>query len=288
MTYARGVLATLLVLAGWAATLVAVPALWIDRHVVETEPWTDAVAPLIAEEPVQEQVAEALAGPISERLSLPDVLERGLLGATRSVVATDGFARVWTEAVRLSHQHAVEGLREEGTGVNLVEQGVVVDRAALVDALRPRLAEAGVPFADRIPDGEGSVVLALGPEADAAVEAVRLADRYATAAAVAAALLLLAGVLVSRRPARTLTVAGVGVVAVAGLLWVATRVGDGPLGVTDDRAATTTVLLWRALAEPLESMAVATAVAGGVVAALGAAAWLVGRAAGHGRTRRFA
>lgn len=285
----RGAVSALLLVVGLALVGVAVPALWIDRHVVETERWTEAVAPLIAEESVQDQVAEALAAPISDRLSLPDVLEGGLLSATRTVVATDGFGQVWTEAVRLSHQHAVEGLRDEGTGVNLVEDGVMVDRAALVEALRPRLAEAGVPFADRIPDGEGSVVLALGPEADVAVEVVRLADRYATPVAVAAALLLLGGILVARRPARAATVAGVGVVAVAGLLWVVTRLGDnGPLSVVDDQPVTTTVLLWRALAEPLETMVLGTAVVGGVVAALGAAAWLVGSVAGHRRTRRYA
>lgn len=285
----RGAVSALLLVVGLALVGVAVPALWIDRHVVETERWTEAVAPLIAEESVQDQVAEALAAPISDRLSLPDVLEGGLLSATRTVVATDGFGQVWTEAVRLSHQHAVEGLRDEGTGVNLVEDGVMVDRAALVEALRPRLAEAGVPFADRIPDGEGSVVLALGPEADVAVEVVRLADRYATPVAVAAALLLLGGILVARRPARAATVAGVGVVAVAGLLWVVTRLGDnGPLSVVDDQPVTTTVLLWRSLAEPLETMVLVTAVVGGVVAALGAAAWLVGSVAGHRRTRRYA
>lgn len=287
MTAVRALLSTLLVLAGWGATFVAVPAVWIDRHVLETDRWTDAVAPLIEEEPVRDQVAAALAGPISDRLSLPEVLDQGLLRATRSVVATDSFAVVWTEAVRLSHLHAVEGLRAEGTGVDLVEEGVVVDRAALVDALRPRLAEAGLPFAARIPDGEGSVVLALGPEADRAVEVVRLADTYATPVAVAAGLLLLAGVVVARRRARALAVAGLGVVGVAGLLWLGTRLGDdGPLGVADDRSATTAVLLWRALAEPLETVVVVTAGVGGVVALLGAVAWLVGSATGHGRTTR--
>lgn len=287
MAALRGLVSALLVLLGLGMVGIAVPALWVDRHVLETDRWTEAVSPLIEEEPVRDQVAVALAEPISDRLGLVDGLDRWLLTATRAVVATDSFADVWTQAVRLSHVQAVEGLRNEGTGVNLVEDGVVIDRAVLVEALRPRLGEAGLPFADRIPEGEGSVVLALGPEAERAVGAVRLADTYADAAAVAAVVVLAAGVVVARRRAWTAALVGLGVVAVAGVLWAVTRLGDeGPLSVVDDQPVTTTLLLWEALSGPLEQMVLVTAVAGGTVALLGVAAGLLGAGTGHGRTTR--
>lgn len=279
MTAVRGLVSFLLLLLGLALVGAAVPAVWADRHVLETEPYTEAVAPLIDEPEVQQQVAAAMADPISERLGLTGVLDRLLLDATVKVVGTEGFADVWTDAVRLSHQHAVEGLRDEGTGVNLADDGIVVDRAVLVEALRPRLAEAGLPFADRIPDGEGSVVLAAGPDVERATTAARLVDSYATWLTVAAAVVLLLCVLVARHRPRALVLVGLGVMAVAGVLWVALGAGTETTGllaeVGDQRR--TALLVWDALAAPLPAMITWVGVGGAAAVVLGALAWSVRR-----------
>lgn len=279
---ARGLVSLLLLLAGMAMTLVAIPSVWIDRDLLDDDRYTEAVAPLIHEKPVQEQVAHAIADPISERLGLGPVLDDLLQKATADVVATKEFARVWTDAVRLSHQSAVEGLRDKGTGVNFVKDGVVVDRKALVEALRPRLAEAGVPFADQIPAGEGTIVLAKGPEVDRAVTVARVADRWAPEMAVAAVVLLLLGVLVARRRGLALMVAGLGVLASAGLWWWGIDSDrNGLLTATSDEPVTTTYLLWDALSASLRDLVRVVAVAGGVTAALGLLLTLVGAVAGR-------
>lgn len=279
----RGLLSLVLTLAGLALTFVAIPSVWVDRDLLDTDQHTSAVAPLIEEPTVRDQVADAIATPISQRLGLGAVLDRALREATVRAVGTDAFARAWTDAVRLSHQHAVEGLRDEGTGVNFAEDGVVVDRAALVEALRPRLAEAGLPFADRIPPGEGSIVLARGPEVARAAALARMADEWATPIAVGAAVLLLLSVVVARRRGLALLVSGLGVLAVAGVWWWGIGSdANGLLSVSDDEPVRTTVLLWDALSVPLHDLVGAVAVVGGVMTALGVV-WTV--ATGVRRTR---
>ncbi|MFC6694907.1 hypothetical protein [Nocardioides daphniae] len=278
----RGLLSLLLILAGLALTFVSIPSVWVDRDLLDTEQHTAAVAPLIEEPTVRDQVADAIATPISQRLGLGSLLDRALREATVRAVETDAFARAWTDAVRLSHQHAVEGLRDEGTGVNFAEDGVVVDRAALVEALRPRLAEAGLPFADRIPPGEGSIVLARGPEVARAATVARLADEWATPIAVAAGLLLLLGVVVARRRGLALVVAGLGVLAVAGVWWWGiSSDANGVLSVVDDQPASTTVLLWDALSDPLHDLVRSVALGGGVMAAAGVVLAVVGGVRGQ-------
>lgn len=286
----RGLATSLLLLLGVALVGVGVPTLWVDRDVYDTDRWTEAVAPLIAEPPVQDDVADALARPLAERLSLGPTLERVLDAAAREVVATDGFAQVWRSAVRATQREAVEGLRGESSGVDFAEDGIVVEKAALVEALRQRLVDDGVPFADRIPDGEGTIVLARGPDVTRSVWVARAIDVVGPWALVAGGVALLLGVLVARHRPRALVVAGVGVVAVAFVEWLVLTQefeSTGLVREVDDRRRTA-VLLWEALSEPLGPMLQATMAAGGAVALVGVVAWFVTAARGHRRTRRNA
>lgn len=284
----RGLASAVLLLVGVALVGVGVPTLWIDRHVYDTDRWTAAVAPLIDEPVVREDVAVALAAPIADQLSLGPTLEQVLVRATREIVATEGFARVWTTSVRLSHRHAVAGLRGEGTGLDLAEDGVVIERAALVEALRQRLTEAGVPFADRIPDGEGTIVLADGPDVARGLWAARTVDTVGPWALVAGGVVLLLGVLVAGHRPRALLVAGLGTSAVALAQWLVLHQEFETTGLfteVDDRRPTA-VLLWKALSEPLGPMLETTAVVGVAVALVGVVAWLLRGVGAHGRTRR--
>lgn len=286
----RGLLSVLLLLTGVALVGVGVPTLWVDRHVYDTDRWTEAVAPLIAEPAVQDDVAEALGRPLVDQLSLDGVLEDVLLRATREVVATDAFARVWERSVRVSHRHALEGLRGEGTGVNLVEDGVVVERAALTEVLRQELTAAGVPFADRIPDGQGAVVIARGPDVARGLTVARTLDTVGPWALVAGGVALLLGVLVARHRPRALVVAGIGTLGAALALWLVLAAGlrgTGLVTEVDDRRQTA-LLVWEALSAPLVPMLEVTMAVGGAIAVVGVAAWLVRGARGHGRTRRNA
>lgn len=282
----------MLLLTGLVLVGVGVPTAWADRHVFDTDRWTEAVAPLIEEPVVQRDVAAALAAPIADQLNLGQTLEAVLVRATEEVVATDAFARVWTPTVRLSHQHALEGLRSKGTGVNLVGDGVTLDRAALLEALRPRLAEAGLPFADQLPAGQGTIVLADGPDVARATEVARIVDTVGSRAVVIGALVLLGAVVVANHRSRALVLAGLGIAAVAGLLWLGLGLGDegtGLLSEVEERRSTA-VLTWEALSAPLDEMVLATAVVGGAVALLGVVAGVVAGVlrggVGYGRTTR--
>lgn len=284
----RDVVSALLLVVGLVLVGAGVPMAWTERHVLDTARWTQAVAPLIDEPEVQRDVAAGLVAPLVEQLDAGDVAESLLLAVAEDVVATDGFARVWRPTVRISHEHAVEGLRGEGTGLNLAEDGVALDRTALVEALKPRLAEAGVPFAEQIPAGEGTIVLAEGPQVTRAVEVARFVDRVGDRALVGGAAALVLAVLLARRRFRTLTLAGLGVAAVAGLLWLVLGLGGEGTGLLSEvgRRRGTAVLLWEALSASLAQMVVATAVVGGLGALVGVVGGSVHRVREHGRTRR--
>lgn len=291
MTFLRGILSAILLVVGLGLVGVGVPTLWADRNVIDSDRWTDAVAPLIREPVVRDDVARALADPIADRLDLDSTLRTLLLRATERVVATDTFADVWRTAVRTSHDYAVDALRDKRTGVSVAEDGVVIDRADLVEALRPRLAEAGVPFADDIPAGEGTIVLAEGPEVERAADVGRFVDTVGPWALVAGVVVLVVGVLLARRRALALVVAGLGTVVVAAVLWFGLGLGRDSTGPLDDvdGQERTAELVWAALSTSLEPMVLTTAAVGGAVGVLGLVAWLVGRSRGQGgATRRYA
>lgn len=215
MTALRGLVSFLLVLSGLVLGAAAVPVLWAQHHLLDTERYTAAVAPLIVEVPVQQRVSEQITGALTDQLSLPAVLVPVLREVTDRAVATDRFAGVWEESVRISHLQLVEGIREEGTGLSATEGRLRVDLAPLAESLKPRLSEAGVPFVDRLPQVEGSLAL---DEADGLAEAMQVAgavDRWAVPLATASVVLLLVGVVCALRPGRALVLVGAGITLVA-------------------------------------------------------------------------
>lgn len=215
MTPVRGFLSFLLVVSGLALGAVAVPVLWAQQHLLDTERYTEAVAPLIVEAPIQQRVSEELTAAITDQLNLPEFFVPALRELTDRAVATDRFAGVWEEAVRISHVQLMEGIREEGTGLTAEEGQLRVDLAPLAESLKPRLTEAGVPFLELLPEVEGSVTLEDSREVAEAMQVAGVVDRWAVPLAAVSLALLLAGVLCAVRSLRALGLVGVCVVLVA-------------------------------------------------------------------------
>lgn len=215
MTPVRGFLSFLLVVSGLALGAVAVPVLWAQQHLLDTERYTEAVAPLIVEAPIQQRVSEELTAAITDQLNLPEFFVPAVRELTDRAVATDRFAGVWEEAVRISHVQLMEGIRDEGTGLSAEEGRLRVDLAPLAESLKPRLTEAGVPFLELLPEVEGSVTLEDSREVAEAMQVAGVVDRWAVPLAVVSLALLLAGVLCAGRSLRALGLVGVCVVLVA-------------------------------------------------------------------------
>lgn len=212
----RSFLSFVLALVGLAAVAVAIPATWARHHLMDTGRYTSVVAPLIHEPEVRDGVSSALTRALTRDADLPDAVVAVVRKAADEAVATDTFAQVWTDAVRISHAQLVEAARDEGTGLSADEAGLRVDLAPLGESLRWRMADAGVPFVDRLPEVEGSFVLADSTEAAEAIRVAGVVDRWADPLALVGIVLLGVAALFSVRPGRTLVVVGLAVAAIAG------------------------------------------------------------------------
>lgn len=267
MSALRTLVSTLLVLAGLAVAAFAVPATWARAHLMDSDEWTSALAPLIDDPAVRSMVSAAMVGAVDRDGTLPGPGVEILRRVSDELVATDGFAQVWADAIRISHQQLVEGIRGEGTGVDVGDEAVAVDLAPLVDSLKPRLREAGVPGVHRLPSPDGRIVLEGSGRTAEALRAAGVVDAWAWPAAAIGAALLLGGVLLARRPAVSVAVVGAGLLLVAfveGVAWrlVRTQVENAAVGP----AARATV---DALTDSVDGWLFRAAAGGAVVFVLG-------------------
>ena len=95
------------VLFGLVLTAAAVPAMWVDRNIVQQEGFVAFTAPLGTDPEFQQRLAAAAVGglgaeQIPEALSglVTPILER----AARSLTGMPGYADAWSETLRKSHQ----------------------------------------------------------------------------------------------------------------------------------------------------------------------------------------
>jgi len=211
-----------LVALGLVAAAVALPATWAQDKLLDTREYTDAVAPLIEEKAVQESVSAALTNTILTQSGFPPALEPVVRKATDQAVGTEQFASIWRSSVAIAHRKVVDGMRDEGTGLSLDEDGLQVEYSPLVRAVQARLIQAGVPLADRLPTIEGTYTLTEAGPVVTAMKVGRVLDRFATPLALLALVLLVAGVAVSEHPVRRVVRVGLylaGLAAAQGVLW---------------------------------------------------------------------
>lgn len=211
----RSLLSTLLVLVGLLLAAAAAPATWAREHLMDTDAWSAAVAPLIAEPEIQRTVSDALVAAVDSDAQMPAFARELLSRTTDAVVATDTFATAWRNAVTISHAHLVETVRGENTGIDASQGVVSVDLGVLFEALVPRLDAAGITGVERLTTPEGQIVLEDSAETARALEIAGDVDAYAWPMAGAAVVVLACAVFTARRRGRSLLVIGAGVVLVA-------------------------------------------------------------------------
>jgi hypothetical protein len=159
---------------------------------------------------------------------LADPVKKGLRSfatdQVRTVVRSEQFARAWDEANRVAHRGLVAALTGEGSGgVTISGDTVSVNLGAFIAAIRPQLAEAGFPLADRIPQVNVSFTILESEQLPRIQRAARALDALALPLALTALALLALGVLVAPDRRRMLFAAGLGIaVAMAVLLAVLT------------------------------------------------------------------
>ena len=150
----------LAVLAGLAATLTPVAG-WGRTLLTDTDTFVVSYAPVVHSEPVKQALSSRLSNAIIDQLGVDNVLIRRLVtNVVDSAVQSEEFAAASTAALRLAHQELVAQLSGEPGRLAISADGVVeLPLAPFGDALKQRLTDAGVPFADRLPELSGGITL---------------------------------------------------------------------------------------------------------------------------------
>lgn len=189
---------------GWALTLavtaalvlaIAVPAVWMNRVVFDTETWVATVAPLAQDPAIQDAVADAASSAIIEKLDAQGRLESVLPTAlvpfspalangindfvrreATTLVRSDQFAQLWEELNRQGHKALLAAITGR-EGVVSVQAGVfTLDTGLLADKVKAALIDRGLEFVDKIPTGalskeivlyESPMLAAAGPVLEA-------------------------------------------------------------------------------------------------------------------------
>lgn len=248
----RAALAAGLLVVGVVLVPVAVVAAWGRWVVLDTERYTETVAPLAGDELVRAAVRDRLVAAAVEAADVEVTADRlvalllgdrdapGLDAALRvaastveewlvaqvtdavdDVLASPAFARVWENANRAAHAELLAVLRGDETVLVHVSDGgaVGIDLASVADALGAEMTARGLR-AVRGDVGGLEISLVEAESAQRLRGAYTAVDVAARALAPGCVLALVAGGLLARRRSRAVALASTGVAAAVGLTYL--------------------------------------------------------------------
>src|SRR5205807_5577665 len=230
----RRALVAILVIVSVVLVPLAGLSVWVRNLVLDTNHYVDTVAPLATNKAITDLVAKRATDRLFQQVdveaeakdALPEraqflagPLSSGVQTFTHTAVeralATEQFATVWKTANRRAHTLVVKALTDEGKGVTIKNDKVVLDLSAEIDEVVKRLDERGVTVFDGLSKKQKNLQVELfdASQLEKARSAVHLLDR-ARIVLVALVFLLLAGALaLSGNRRRTLMRWGLGLVA---------------------------------------------------------------------------
>jgi hypothetical protein len=230
----RRALVAILVIVSVVLVPLAGLSIWVRNLVLDTNHYVDTVAPLATNKAITDVVAKRattrlfqqvdveaqakdalpdraqfLAGPISS--GVQTFVEQA---ATRAL-ATEQFATVWKNANRRAHTLVVKALTDEGKGVTIKNDKVVLDLSAEIDQVIKRLDQRGVTVFDSLGKKQKNLQVELfdASQLEQARSAVHLLDRLRIVLVVLVFVLLGAALALSGNRRRTLMRWGIGLVA---------------------------------------------------------------------------
>ena len=222
----RSLLAFVLLLLGGLMVPTATAGWWLRDTVVPQSAYVDTVAPLAADEDVQDAVRAKLVRETTGSLgALPpgiaDQVEPLVRRATRVVVEGPAFEEAWQESNRAAHRQIVGALAGESDSVGVRAGDTVELRLGpLAAAVREEVDKAGIPFSGAIPRTDTTYPIGTTEELGRAQTGFRLLEDYGRALPLVAGALIVLGLVLARR--RGPALAGTAVVALVGLglLWL--------------------------------------------------------------------
>ncbi|WP_062293498.1 hypothetical protein [Demequina phytophila] len=314
----RAFLAITLIVLGTLIAPLATVVGFAARQASDSEAFVRTLAPLAEDPDVQALIVDQAAAAIDAKLDtdalvdelLSSVIDeqstprlanaQGVLGplladqaraATRSaltfVIESDAFAKVWEEALRLSHQQLVNVLEADADGaISIDDAGLVaIQLGPILDELKPALVDAGFTLADSIPEVDASITVAEVPAVAQARLAYSILTTVGNVLPWVAVILVIVGVAIHPRRPRAVIVAGTLLLITGAVLAIGIAIGGS---VTAALIATqvptgATAAIYGALTGETAAVMLAYAVLGAIAIIAGV---LSGGSSGAGAARR--
>ncbi|WP_197038006.1 MULTISPECIES: hypothetical protein [Actinomycetes] len=189
----------------------AVLARFARSEVLDTDRYVETVTPLAQSGTLQTELATQITTAIMERADIATVTSDALKALTanapdvppavvglapvltqqaqsfidqtvRSLLASDQFETLWTQANKRAHETLVAVLTGENRAAVVVDDSgtVSISLKPIVENVRSRLQDRGFAFADNIPDVDRSFVIFRSPDLVKAQNAVSALDKAST------------------------------------------------------------------------------------------------------------
>ncbi|MFF1251111.1 hypothetical protein ACFVYC_01240 [Pseudarthrobacter sp. NPDC058329] len=258
---------------------VAVPAIWLDRNIVQEQGFVELAAPLGRNSEFQQGLATAAIGTIDTSAVpgfLADLVRPVLENAAASLTGLPGYPAAWEETLRRSHRLSFAG-REAGSPDAGSASSLTLDVAPLV-----ALGAEEISRTTRLPlEPPEETLISVGqPEQKEWTERL---GTYAPAGYLLAggsAVALLLAFVAARRRWTVLVGAGVGALLLAALWALGTQVGSAAVLTADSGNEVANMFrneFVAASAAHFQSWTWAAAVTGGVLLLAGIVAGLIPR-----------
>ena len=266
------------VLTGLVLTAVAVPAVWVDRNIVQQDGFVAFTAPLGKDPVFQQRLAAAAVGSLgAERIpaALSGLVTPILESAARSLTSMPGYPEAWTETLRKSHQlnftDPSAPPAEAGTATSLT-----LDLAPLVGLVAKQVADATtLPL-----EAPEQLLITIGqPEHRQLLDRVSAFAPMGYALAVGVLVAFALAFVAARRRWTVLAGIGLGVLVLAGAWKLAADAVGGAVTATGSGNAVAEIFKNEFVAAASSSFGqgtLAAAVAGGVLLAAGLVVRVVG------------
>jgi len=257
--WAWTLLATVLIVIGSLLAPVAVVAAWARIELTDTDRFVAAYAPLADSPAFQAYLTDQTVAVINQHVDIPKLTSDGINGivslgtgpvATNALrafegpiasalqsliqsrvagfVASDAFATVWADALRISHTQLVATMENNpNSAVTLGADGSVgIQLAPIIEAVKGALVKQGITVASGIPTINRTITVAESTSVPTIQLAYNLAVAVGTWLLWVALAFLVAGVLVARRRSRALIWAAVSLALMMAAVLAAAAIGN--------------------------------------------------------------
>jgi hypothetical protein len=258
---------------------VAVPAIWLDRNIVQEQGFVELASPLGRNSEFQQGLATAAVGTIDTSAVpgfLADLVRPALEDAAASMTGLPGYPAAWEETLRRSHRLSFTAPQAEA-GQTAPASSLTLDVAPLV-----ALGAEEISRTTRFPlDPPDQTLIDVGqPEQKEWTERLTVYAPAGYLMAAGAAVALLLAVVAARRRWTVLVGAGLGALVLAAAWTVGSQLGSAAVLAADTGNEVANMFrdgFVAAAAADFQGWTLASAITGGMLLLVGVVAGLIPR-----------